>query len=70
VTVVDAARETAIVLREELAPEKGERTDPLHRFFVSDVPHRFREEAELFLGGPIGAVERVELEVLEESCLE
>ncbi len=68
VTIVDAARETALVLKESLPPGEGERPAPLHRFFVSDVPHRFREEAELFLGGPIGEVERVDVEFLEETC--
>jgi len=67
VTIVDAARETALVLKESLTLDEGDRPEPLHRFFVSDVPHRFREEAELFLGGPIGEVERVQMEYLEET---
>lgn len=70
VTIVDAARETALLLREELTPDGGVRPEPLHRFYVSDVPHRFREEAELFLGGPIGEVERVDLEQWEGTFTE
>lgn len=70
VAIVDAARETALLLKEEL-PSAGEaRPKAVHRFFVSDVPHRFREEAELFLGGPIGEVERIDLELWEGSCAE
>ncbi|MFH1277641.1 MAG: glutamate racemase [Candidatus Eisenbacteria bacterium] len=70
VTIVDAARETALLLRERLPADRGARPEPLHRFYVSDVPHRFREEAELFLGGPIGEVERVDLEQWEGTLKE
>jgi glutamate racemase len=66
VAIVDAARETAITLREALKPAGAPSAAPRHRFYVSDVPHRFQEEAELFLGKPLGAVERVDTEVLEE----
>ncbi|MFH1680337.1 MAG: glutamate racemase [Candidatus Eisenbacteria bacterium] len=69
VVVVDAARETALALREALPREEGAGgRPPVHRFLVSDVPHRFREEAEMFLGAPIERVERVEAERLEEMC--
>jgi glutamate racemase len=70
VAIVDSARETALALRAALPAEAGAGEVPVHRFCVSDVPHRFREEAELFLGGPIGAVERIDTELLEEICRE
>ncbi|MBN1825316.1 MAG: glutamate racemase [Candidatus Eisenbacteria bacterium] len=67
VRIVDAARETARMLRETLPdPTPKGASIPSARFAVSDVPHRFRESAELFLGGPIGSVEKIDLEVLEE----
>ena len=37
---------------------------PSHRFFVSDVPHRFREQAERFLGAPLPNVEVVSVDDL------
>jgi glutamate racemase len=66
VAIVDAARETALTLKEELPAAETTDAAPTHRFYVSDVPHRFREEAELFLGSPLGPVERVDMEILEE----
>jgi glutamate racemase len=35
-----------------------------HEFYVSDIPAKFREVAELFLGKPVFDVKKVELEVL------
>ena len=68
VRIVDAARETAKLLRDHLPDETREGARPAHRFVVSDVPHRFREEAELFLGEAVGSVERIDMELLEERC--
>ncbi len=65
VTLIDNAVATARVLRESL-PVGGEGRGAAHQFIVSDVPHRFQEEAELFLGRPIGDVERISPEHLEE----
>jgi glutamate racemase len=65
VTLVDNATATAHALRETIEPS-GVAGRVEHRFVVSDVPHRFREEAELFLGGTIGDVERISPELLEE----
>ncbi|MBM3319398.1 MAG: glutamate racemase [Candidatus Eisenbacteria bacterium] len=71
VVIVDAARETACALREALPPQaRAPKGAPSHRFLVTDVPHRFREEAELFLGAPVERVERVETEQLEGVCRE
>ncbi|NNE07676.1 MAG: hypothetical protein HKN20_03845, partial [Gemmatimonadetes bacterium] len=77
VVLIDNAVETAALLRKNLAPadppadaagQSGEgepAAAPSHRFIVSDVPHRFQEEAELFLGRPIGTIEQITLEELE-----
>lgn len=66
VRIVDAALETALVLKKNLPPNGNGGEPPAKHFVVSDVPHRFRESAELFLGEPIGSVERIGLELLEE----
>ncbi len=66
VVLIDNAVETAALLCENLAPaDPTETAGPIHRFMVSDVPHRFQEEAELFLGRPIGSIEQITLEELE-----
>jgi glutamate racemase len=70
VTLVDTAEETAHDVRELLAARglaaarRGE-----DRCFVSDIPHRFEEEASKFLGEPLARVERVGVEDLEEVGL-
>ncbi len=66
VTLIDNAVATARALRGTLAPGDSAGSRPTHHFVVSDLPHRFREEAELFLGGSIGDVERISPEHLEE----
>ena len=67
VKLIDSAEETARevagrlsslgLLRESEAP-------PIHRFLVSDVPHRFREQAERFLGGGLPEVSLVSIDEL------
>ncbi len=67
VALVDNAAATTAALRSILSPAAGCGGDsPVHHFVVSDVPHRFQEEAELFLGRPIGEVERISPEQVEE----
>jgi len=67
ITLVDNAVATAAALRSILPPSGGVAASPtVHHFVVSDVPHRFQEEAELFLGRPIGEVERISPEQVEE----
>ncbi|QQS36382.1 MAG: glutamate racemase [Ignavibacteriales bacterium] len=67
VTLIDSGVAAAEVIKEEL-----DRTD-LHTnkfamgnydFYVSDIPTKFREVAELFLGKPVNDVHKVELEAL------
>ena len=69
ITLIDSAEETAKELHHLLREgnmlhpqsEKVERS-----YFVSDVPRRFREVAERFLGGPLISVERVDIETFED----
>ena len=67
VKLIDSAEETAREVAERLgafglAREAG--VDPSHVFYVSDVPHRFREQAERFLGGALPRVEVVSVDDL------
>jgi glutamate racemase len=69
VRLIDSAEETAREVAERLdglglARKGGE--PPVHRFFVSDVPHRFREQAERFLGAPLPDVSVVTVD--ETTC--
>lgn len=62
VTMIDSGEVTALAVR-ELLVEKGllnpSTLRPNIRFFVSDVPHRFSEVGERFLGRRLGRVDRV-----------
>lgn len=66
VVLVDTADETARDVRDLLAARglaaRGRGAD---RYFVSDIPHRFEEEAAAFLGEPLPNVARVDVEELE-----
>lgn len=65
VTLVDSAHETALQVRAMLTESGMLRTDtaaPVHEFFVSDSPMRFREVGRRFLGNAIGDVARVSVE--------
>jgi glutamate racemase len=69
VKLIDSAEETAKEVGERmegLGLMRGSETPPTHRFFVSDVPHRFREQAERFLGAPLGDVSVVTVD--ETTC--
>jgi len=69
VRLIDSAEETAKEVAERLGGLGMLRPDgaaPVHRFFVSDVPHRFREQAERFLGSPLPDVEVVTVD--ETTC--
>lgn len=70
VRLIDSAEETAREVAERLATLGLARTAgtlPAHRFFVSDVPHRFKEQAERFLGAPLPDVSAVSIEDLSRS---
>lgn len=65
VRLIDSAEETAREVVERLSVlGLGRKVEsaPEHRFFVSDVPHRFREQAERFLGAPLPNVEVVSVD--------
>jgi glutamate racemase len=67
VRLIDSAEETAGEVAERLAMLDLKRTVesvPEHHFFVSDVPHRFREQAERFLGAPLPDVDVVSVDDL------
>jgi glutamate racemase len=69
VSLIDSAEETAKEVAERLGGLnllRKEGAPPSHRFFVSDVPHRFREQAERFLGSPLPSVEVVTVD--ETTC--
>jgi len=69
VKLIDSAEETAKEVGERLEGldlARKDETPPVHKFFVSDVPHRFREQAERFLGSPLPDVSVVTVD--ETSC--
>jgi glutamate racemase len=62
VTLIDSGEATAFVVRSMLADLKLNNTSTLKpnlQFFVSDVPHKFTEIGERFLGTKLGKVQRV-----------
>ncbi|UCE18600.1 MAG: glutamate racemase [Gemmatimonadota bacterium] len=68
ITLIDSAEETARELRALLQKRellRRHREDARRTYYVSDVPHRFREVAERFLGNSLGSVERVDIEKYE-----
>ncbi len=70
VRLIDSAEETAKEVADGLAGLELLRDDgspPEHRFFVSDVPHRFREQAERFLGAPLPVVSVVTVDETTRS---
>jgi len=69
VKLIDSAEETAKEVGERLEGldlARKDETPPVHKFFVSDVPHRFREQAERFLGSPLPDVSVVTVD--ETTC--
>lgn len=65
VKLIDSAEETAKVVAEKLSIDGiGNKAEemPRHAFFVSDIPHRFQEVGERFLGRRLELVTQVDLE--------
>jgi glutamate racemase len=63
VTLIDSGEATAFVVKNMLADLNLNNTSTLKpnlQFFVSDVPHKFTEIGERFLGKNLGKVHRVE----------
>lgn len=71
VVVIDSAEETAKLVAERLRVV-GMLNDqgriPEHAFFVSDIPHQFREVGERFLGRGLASVTRVDLDALDRDA--
>jgi len=62
VTLIDSGEATALVVKNMLVDLKLNNTSTLKpnlQFFVSDVPHKFAEIGERFLGTKLGKVQRV-----------
>jgi glutamate racemase len=62
VTLIDSGEATAVIVRDMLTDLKLNNTSTLKpnlQFFVSDVPHKFTEIGERFLGTKLGKVQRV-----------
>jgi glutamate racemase len=63
VTLIDSGEATAVVVKKmltELNLENTSKLKPNLQFYVSDVPHKFAEIGERFLGTKLGKVQRVE----------
>jgi glutamate racemase len=63
VTLIDSGEATAIAVKKmltEMSLENNSILKPNLQFFVSDVPHKFTEIGERFLGKKLGKVLRVE----------
>ncbi len=67
VTLIDSGVASAGIVKEEL-DRTNLNTNRLangnHQFYVSDIPVKFKEVAELFLGKPVTEVNKVDLETL------
>ncbi|MEJ2613906.1 MAG: glutamate racemase [Ignavibacteriaceae bacterium] len=67
VTLIDSGVASAGIIKEELERTNlytGRNTNGNHDFYVSDIPVKFKEVAELFLGRPVTEVHKVDLETL------
>ena len=66
VQLIDSGVAAALTLMDEIGPENssGVHAPPVHHFYVSDLPGRFKDTAERFLGREIAALEKVELDTL------
>ena len=67
VKLIDSGIASAEIVKEELAKnnllsQRGTKGESV--FYVSDIPTKFKEIAELFLGKPVSKINKVELEVL------
>ena len=67
VTLIDSGVASAGIIKEELDRTNlytHRNTNGNHDFYVSDIPVKFKEVAELFLGRPVTEVHKVDLETL------
>ena len=73
VFIIDSAEETAKRVAERLRAvgmENEVGAKPTHQFFVSDIPHQFREVGERFLGVDLGSVSQVDVESIDVKMSE
>ena len=70
VVLIDSGVASAAVIKEEL-DRTNLHTNKFsignHDFYVSDIPVKFKEVAELFLGNPVNEVNKVDLETLTSN---
>ena len=67
VTLIDSGVASAGIIKEELDRTNlytNRNTNGNHEFYVSDIPVKFKQVAELFLGKPVTEVHKVDLETL------
>ncbi len=67
VTLIDSGIASAEIVSKELDRidlHTNKSGEGYHHFFVSDIPVKFKEVAELFLGKPVKEVRKVDLEAL------
>ena len=68
IALIDSAEQTdrelySLLAKRNMLSQKG--TESKHDYYVSDIPRRFQEVAERFLGGAIDSVEQVDIETFE-----
>ena len=67
VILIDSGVASASIIKDELdrtSLNTSKNSIGNHEFYVSDIPVKFKEVAELFLGKPVPKVHKVDLEVL------
>jgi glutamate racemase len=67
VTIIDSAEETAKLVAKRLhllRMENNQKSSVQRQYYVSDIPHLFKEVGERFLGMGLGHVDRVDLDSL------
>ncbi|MFZ0455731.1 MAG: glutamate racemase [Ignavibacteriaceae bacterium] len=67
VKLIDSGVASATIIKEELSRTDlytNRNTPGNYDFYVSDIPVKFKEVAELFLGRPVTEVHKVDLEIL------
>ncbi|MCH8288967.1 MAG: glutamate racemase [Candidatus Marinimicrobia bacterium] len=66
-SAVATAAELSRILKENNLESPADQKETEHEFFVSDLPYKFKETAERFLGKELPDVELVPLELLESG---
>jgi glutamate racemase len=64
IVLIDSAEETALEVKRILESENSinpSRTEPTHKFYVSDFPEKFIQIGEKFLGGRVKEVKKIDI---------